>query len=553
MTVKQGDVRARSAAYRQGLDAQRSALADVLADPRAAQREVLLECVMPNVETVFGREHGFGAIRTIDDFRRAVPIRTYDEISSYVEREAEGEAGVLTVERPLVFARTSGTTGAAKKIPHKERDARRRRALRMAEEADFVANFPEAEERVDAALSLILDWKAPSTFTKSGVPHIGMSTWAPPEAAELPTWFLAPWFRLPAEPSDYAERLYVRLRHAVEADLRFISALNPSTLLVVARELAEALPRLVRELHDGTVRGEAVLTPNPSRARALESLAGGGAISPAQVWPNLRGISCWTAGATALYLPAVQKAYGEGVAITPCGIIASEAFVTITAYSAGARLGGLLAVATHFFEFAPVASMPDPRETLLAHELEVGQDYVVVLTQQSGLYRYAIGDVVRCVAKVGDVPRLEFLERYGTVASFTGEKLTEPQVIAAVGAATKTLAVAVGHFTCFPVWGEPPHYTFAVETENALGPERAAALAEAIDTALGAHNDEYPSKRSSGRLGPARVLLLKPGTFLRHWSRGLASAAIPTQLKQKVLEKRGQEAVLEELRRSSDG
>jgi len=89
----------------------------VLQDPRQAEERFVAEVLRANAATVFGREHGFDKVRTLEDFRSAVPIRDYDALESWLERAAAGEPAVLTQESPLGFRRTSGTTKESKKIP----------------------------------------------------------------------------------------------------------------------------------------------------------------------------------------------------------------------------------------------------------------------------------------------------------------------------------------------------------------------------------------------------------------------------------------------------
>src|SRR4051794_6806605 len=79
--------------------------------PRDAQEDKLLEIVRRNRDTVFGREHGFGAVRSIADFQAAAPSARYEDLEPYVGRMLDGERRVLTADDPLMFATTSGTTG----------------------------------------------------------------------------------------------------------------------------------------------------------------------------------------------------------------------------------------------------------------------------------------------------------------------------------------------------------------------------------------------------------------------------------------------------------
>ena len=82
-----------------------------------SQEEKLLEILQRNADTEYGREHGFAKLRTLAEYSQAVPLIEYEDIAERVKRMARGEENVLTAEKPVMFARTSGTTGEPKLIP----------------------------------------------------------------------------------------------------------------------------------------------------------------------------------------------------------------------------------------------------------------------------------------------------------------------------------------------------------------------------------------------------------------------------------------------------
>jgi hypothetical protein len=85
---------------------------------REVQERRLLSLVARNRETAFGRDHNFSGVRSLDDFRARVPMRTYEDFTPWVDRIAGGEGGVLTTERVLLFEPTGGTHGGTKLIPY---------------------------------------------------------------------------------------------------------------------------------------------------------------------------------------------------------------------------------------------------------------------------------------------------------------------------------------------------------------------------------------------------------------------------------------------------
>jgi acyl-coenzyme A synthetase/AMP-(fatty) acid ligase len=87
------------------------------AAPREAQERALRAVLQALQGTELGRSFGYRRIRNVEEFRRAVPIHDYEALRPHIERQiATGEA-IVTAERPVMYARTSGTTGKPKLIP----------------------------------------------------------------------------------------------------------------------------------------------------------------------------------------------------------------------------------------------------------------------------------------------------------------------------------------------------------------------------------------------------------------------------------------------------
>ena len=85
--------------------------------PVETQQKVFEKLISDAKNTAFGKDHEFEKIKSFQDFAERVPIRDYEELKSYVERVVSGEKNVLWPDKPLYFAKTSGTTSGAKYIP----------------------------------------------------------------------------------------------------------------------------------------------------------------------------------------------------------------------------------------------------------------------------------------------------------------------------------------------------------------------------------------------------------------------------------------------------
>ncbi len=85
--------------------------------PVATQNKVFKELIRQAKKTQFGLDHHFDQIKTPADFAQHVPVRDYEGLKHYVDRVVKGEENVLWKGKPLYFAKTSGTTSGAKYIP----------------------------------------------------------------------------------------------------------------------------------------------------------------------------------------------------------------------------------------------------------------------------------------------------------------------------------------------------------------------------------------------------------------------------------------------------
>jgi hypothetical protein len=165
-----------------------------------------------------------------------------------------------------------------------------------------------------------------------------------------------------------------------------------------------------------------------------------------------------------------------------------------------------------------------------AWELEGGRQYRLVVTTSAGLVRYDLDDLVEVTGFAQRAPVLRFVRKGANVISVTGEKVTEDQVVRAFAA---TGVRAVG-FSVGVRMAEVPVLVLAVEGEVP------GDLAARFDVALRRANVEYDAKRDSGRLGPVALKRLDSGTYARLRSAKVAAGAPEGQVKDVVIDRRGE-------------
>jgi hypothetical protein len=81
-----------------------------VAEPARAQQKVLRGLLETYARTEYGTRHGAAQVETINDYRRAFPVATYEDYKPLIRRIMSGEIELLLSEEPVGWAITRGTT-----------------------------------------------------------------------------------------------------------------------------------------------------------------------------------------------------------------------------------------------------------------------------------------------------------------------------------------------------------------------------------------------------------------------------------------------------------
>ncbi|HEY3787761.1 MAG TPA: GH3 auxin-responsive promoter family protein [Urbifossiella sp.] len=498
-------------------------------DPQSVQTALLQQIIRKQTDTGFGRDHHFGSIRTVADYRKNVPVAPYEYVAPYIERVQKGDTrALLADQRVLMFALTSGTTASRKLIPVTDDYlAAYRRGWNMW----GVKMFRDHRGRKIAMRPIVQFGGDPDEFrTEAGIPCGNLSGYTAQIQRRLIRWMYvnpSAAFKL----KDPKARFYIALRFALGRNVSQFMAANPSTLVQLARTLDNEKEHLIRDFADGTLRGDLDLPPelrailakkvkkNPDLARQLAGIAEkSGHLFPKDVWPpESLIINTWTGGSMGPYLRQLPQYFGEPP-VRDLGLLASEGRMTIP--FANHTASGVLDIWSHYFEFVPEAEIDSPRPTVLgAHELQLGGSYFIVPTTLYGLYRYHISDLVRVTGFFGKTPEVEFLGKGHRFANLTGEKLSEYHVTRAMDAVAKRVHQPITAYSLAPVWDEAAsYYAIFLEAQDAEDEARLRAFLGELDRALGGENIEYAAKRESGRLGRLRAAIIPEGSWSA-WDR----------------------------------
>jgi hypothetical protein len=416
--------------------------------PIETQKAVFLNLINEAKQTQFGKDHHFDEIKNFEDFTKQVPVRDYEGLKPYVDRVVKGEENVLWKGKPLYFAKTSGTTSGAKYIPLTKEsmpyhiEAARNAILLYIHEtkkADFVngkmiflQGSPILEEKYGIKLGRL------SGIVAHFVPKYLQKN-------RLPSW----------ETNcieDWETKVNAIVGETIDQDMTVISGI-PSWVQMYFEKLQQRSKKPVGEIFKnfnlfiyGGVNYE------PYRAK-FENLIG-------------------------------RKV--DSIELFP----ASEGFF---AYQDSQKEKGMLLLlnAGIFYEFIKSEDFytENPKRYTIG-EVELGVNYVLIISTNAGLWGYNIGDTVQFTSL--KPYRVIVSGRIKHYISAFGEHVIGKEVECALQEAMKGTTIRVNEFTVAPqitpTEGLPYHEWF-VEFENE--PEDSDTFAEALDNAMRKQNIYY--------------------------------------------------------------
>ena len=400
------------------------------------QSSVLLELVRANAHTAFGKEHHFSKIRTVEDFRREVPISEWSDYAGRIEEMAKGTPDLLFTGQAQCFARTTGTTGDLKLFPISRRELTHRMLvgrIKNLERSVACAALPAFLDKKMKILSL--SGTIAIEKTEGGLPigsASGISTQTEGAADSADGMMAIPLilFNYFEDDAYYHVAMRCALYYRNMGAVFSTNAKRFENMICYAREHGE---ELIEEIRTGTCQYELpeavreamreVLVPNPARAEELRRMHAEGRLIPTYYWPELIACFFWLSGSIGAYAESLRPYLSRDVLFMDCGYGASEANINVPMEPE--TPSGALTIYAYFFEFLP----RDGGAPLLAHELEAGKDYELLLTTSAGLYRYRIHDIIHVDGFFGTTPMIHFRTKAGDVANLAGEKLEGPLLL----------------------------------------------------------------------------------------------------------------------------
>lgn len=463
--------------------------------PGAVQAKVFRKLLEAGRNTVYGKETGFDRIRSYADFRRMVPLREYNDLAPYIERLRRGEDYVLWNQKVRWFAKSSGTSSDKSKYIPVTPDALHGCHYKGFKTmlATYIRRYPESRLFNGKALTLGGSVKV-DELSAGGARNGDLSAILLANSPSVAEIVRTPSRKVAMLP-DFSEKIQRICEICSRQDVTNFSGVPSWNLIMIeklleynnARYVTDIWPNIELFMHGGISFG-----PYRERYRRL---------IPSERMHYLENYN-----ASEGYFALQDDPGQQGMALTLDNGV--------------------------FYEFIPMRSLEDVRagrseEVYTVDEVRTGITYAMVISTNSGLWRYLIGD---CVQFTSLCPhRIIITGRTQLYINAFGEELMIHNAEDALSQACRECRLEVTDYTVAPVFMDETHdkgaHQWVVEfSEGSAGVLRDEAalrhFGDALDAALCQRNSDYEAKRRGDVTMTRLVLTPVPcGTFYK-WMEG---------------------------------
>ena len=443
-------------------------------NPLKTQQHVFKSLIKEGIKTRFGEEHDFNQITNFQLFKENIPVRTYEELMPYIQRIRNGEENILWPGKINWFAKSSGTTNAISKYIPITKESLYDCHLRGGKDmlSLYQNNFPKTNIYTGKGIMLggTISLSKHGDYKEGDLSAILLD--------QFPFW--VNYHRVPdietALMMEWEEKLDKIAKQAINENITNLTGV-PSWMLILLqhilkktrkKNILEVWPNIELYMHGG-------VNFEPYR-RAFEEL-----------------------------IPSKQMNYLEGYN-------ASEGFFAVQDTK---ESNGLLLMLTYgvFYEFIPLDKFKNGnRETINLKDVKLYTDYALVISTNSGLWRYLIGDVIQFVSN--SPYRIKITGRTKSYINAFGEELVINNTDTALLKTCKELSIQIKDYTVAPIYINKKSGCHQWLIEFKTNPHNIELFGNILDKNLQDTNSDYTAKRYKNLIiNKPEIVCLKKNTF----------------------------------------
>ena len=443
--------------------------------PHEVQEELLMNLIRRAENTVIGAQYDFSSITSYTTFSERVPVSSYEDLQPLIERTRQGEQNVFWDAPIKWFAKSSGTTNAKSKFIPVSNDALEDCHYKGSKDllCLYLNNNEDSELFLGKSLRLggssqIYEDKETLFGDLSAILIENMPIWA--EFSSTPSNKISLM-------SEWETKLTAIINDTKNENVTSFAGV-PSWMLVL-------MNRMLEETGKGNLL---------------------------EVWPNLEvyfhgGVSFEP------YREQYQKLLPKSDFKYYEIYNASEGFFAIQDLNDSSDLLLMLDYGI-FYEFIPMDTFGTPNQKIIRlADVELFKNYAIVITTNSGLWRYLIGDTVRFTSL--NPYRIRVSGRTKHHINVFGEELMVENTDQAIAKACQLTQTEVVDYTVAPIFmdgKEKGAHEWMIEFKQ--NPSDLAQFQKIVDDTLQSLNSDYEAKRYNNMtLNPLIINLARPHLF----------------------------------------
>jgi GH3 auxin-responsive promoter len=424
--------------------------------PNEVQEELLMNLVRSAENTVVGKSYDFESIRSYQAFADRIPVATYEDLEPMIEQTRKGEQNIFWNTPIKWFAKSSGTTNAKSKF------------IPVSSEALENCHYKAAKD----LLCLYLNNNEDSQLFTGKSLRLGGSK------------------QLYEDNNTFFGDLSAILIENMPMWAEFSS--TPSNRVSLMSDWEVKLKAIVNETRMENVTSFAGV-PSWMLVLLNKMLEETGRDNLSEIWPNAE---VYFHGGVSFdpyreqYKKIIPKADFQYYEIYN----ASEGFFAIQDLNHSNDLLLMLDYGI-FYEFIPMETYGTPEQKVIRlSEVALDKNYAIVITTNSGLWRYMIGDTVRFTSL--NPYRIRVTGRTKHHINVFGEELIIENSDNAIAKACQITQTEVIDYTVAPVFmqgKEKGAHEWIIEFRQQ--PDDMALFNKVLDETLQSLNSDYEAKR----------------------------------------------------------
>lgn len=443
--------------------------------PHEVQEELLFSLLKQAENTFIGKQYEFNSITNYKTFSERVPVSTYEELEPLIERTRKGEQNIFWNTPIKWFAKSSGTTNAKSKF------------IPVSSEALENCHYKASKD----LLCLYLNNNEESQLFVGKSLRLGGSK------------------QLYEDNNTFFGDLSAILIDNMPIWAEFSS--TPSSSISLMGDWENKMPAIINETINENVTS---LAGVPSWMMVLlnKTLEQTGKQNMLEIWPNAE---VYFHGGVNFdpYREQYKKLFPKDNFQYYEIYNASEGFFALQDLNNSNDLLLMLDYGI-FYEFIPMDTFGQPTQRIIRlNEVELNKNYAVVITTNSGLWRYMIGDTIRFTSL--NPYRIRVTGRTKHHLNVFGEELMVENTEMALTATCKELNCEIIDYTVAPIFMKDKKqgaHEWMVEFKKL--PENMMTFGEVLDRNLKNLNSDYEAKRHNNMtLNPLVLNVAKTGLF----------------------------------------